>query len=185
MVGMDQRLDPAIRWVWVAGGLASAVPPLVATVVLAIGGWLPGWVTGVAAAVTVLVAVSGVVMPFLRYRNWSYVLRPDDLVIRHGVLTKLERWIPRTRVQYVDVVGGPIERSLGLRSLVVYTAGSGLLSVSVPGLPAADAEALRGQLLAWSTGTGPKQPGAPMGSTEPEEPAGSVEPEDPGFEDGG
>lgn len=166
MVPMEQRLDPAIRWVWVAGGLASAVPPLIATAVLAIGGWLPGWVTGVMAVVTLIVATSGVVLPFLRYRNWSYLLRPDDLVIRHGVLTKLERWVPRTRVQYVDVVGGPIERSLGLRTLVVYTAGSGLLSVSVPGLPAAEAESLRGELLAWST----QPPAEPPEATEATEP---------------
>lgn len=181
MVAMEQRLDPAIRWVWVAGGLASAVPPLIATAVLAIGGWLPAWVTGIAAAVTVLVAVSGVALPFLRYRNWSYLLRPDDLVIRHGVLTKLERWIPRTRVQYVDVVGGPIERSLGLRTLVVYTAGSGLLAVSVPGLPAADAEALRRELLAWSTGTGPTspEPTQSMAPTEPMEATESMAPEPP------
>ena len=86
--------------------------------------------------------------------------------------------------QYVDVVGGPIERSLGLRTLVVYTAGSGLLAVSVPGLPASDAEALRGELLAWSTGTGPTpaEPTEPTGSPEPEEP---VESSDPPTEDGG
>lgn len=147
MLGMDQRLDPAIRWVWLVGGLASAILPLVATLVFAIGGWLPDWVTALAAAVTLLVAINGAGLAFLRYRNWSYRLADDKLVIRHGVLTKLERWIPRNRVQYVDVVGGPLERALGLRTLVVYTAGSGLLSVSVPGLPAAEAEALRSELL--------------------------------------
>lgn len=145
---MDHRLDPAVRWVWLAGALGTAAIPLAITLVLAIGAWLPLWVTAVAATVTLVVAVGGVTLSMLRYRTWSYRLAGDMLVIRHGVLTTLERWIPRTRIQYVDVVGGPLERSLGLRTLVVYTAGSGLLSVSVPGLPAGRAEQLRVDLLA-------------------------------------
>ena len=158
---MDRCLDPAIRWVWLFGALATAAIPAFATIVLAVGGWLPAWVTVIAAAVTVIVAATGITLAFLRYRNWSYLLRSDDLVIRHGVLTKLERWIPRTRVQYVDVVGGPIERSLGLRTFVVYTAGSGLLAVSLPGLPTAEAEALRSELLAWSSTPTPPTPTVP------------------------
>lgn len=152
---MDHRLDPAIRWVWLAGALGTAAIPLAVTVVLAIGGWLPGWVTGLAAAVTLVVAAAGVTMALLRYRSWSYRLAGDELVIRHGVLTKLERWVPRNRIQYVDVVGGPLERSLGLRTLVVYTAGSGLLSVSIPGLPAGRAEQMRSELLEGGTPAGP------------------------------
>lgn len=144
---MDHRLDPAIRWVWLAGALATAAIPLAVTVVLAIGGWLPGWVTTLAAAVTLVVAIGGVTASLLRYRGWSYRLAGDKLLIRHGVLTTLERWVPRNRIQYVDIVGGPLERSLGLRTLVVYTAGSGLLSVSIPGLPTDRAEHLRSELL--------------------------------------
>lgn len=155
MLAMDRRLDPAIRWVWLVGGLATAILPLIATVVLAMGGWAPAWVTGVAAAITLVVAVQAVVLAFLRYRNWSYRLADDKLVIRHGVVTTLERWVPRSRVQYVDIVGGPLERALGLRTLVVYTAGSGLLSVSVPGLPAAQAESLRSDLLGSMPHSGP------------------------------
>jgi membrane protein YdbS with pleckstrin-like domain len=147
---VQRRLDPAIRWVWLAGGLATVLVPLVITLVLAFGDWLPGWVTVIAGLVTLVVALAGVALPFLRYRAWSYQLREDDLVIRYGVVRTVERWIPRKRIQYVDLVGGPIERSLGLRTLVAYTAGSGLLSVSVPGLPEQEAATLRSELLSWA-----------------------------------
>ena len=153
---VEHRLDPAIRWVWLAGGLVRALIPLAVTLVLAIGDWLPGWATAVAALVTLLAAVAGLVVPFLRYGAWSYQLREDDLLIRHGVVRTVERWIPRKRIQYVDLVGGPIERSLGLRTLVAYTAGSGLLSVSVPGLPEDEAATLRSELLSWAGSTPPE-----------------------------
>lgn len=166
---MDRLLDPSIRVVWLVSGLIWAVVPLVALVI----GWafgVPGWLLGILGAVAAVVGVIAITYPLARYRNWGYRLGDDDLVIRHGVVFKLERWIPRTRVQYVDIAGGPIERALGIRTLVVYTAGSGLLSVSVPGLPLAEAESLRAELLAWSVGgtedepvAAPPDPAPPVG----------------------
>lgn len=168
---MDRRLDPSIRVVWLVSGLIWAVVPLVALVI----GWafgVPGWLLGVLGAIAVVVGVTAITYPLARYRNWAWRLRDDDLVIRHGVVFKLERWIPRTRVQYVDIAGGPIERALGIRTLVVYTAGSGLLSVSIPGLPQAEAESLRAELLAWSVADAPEEP---VGSTaEPTRPPDDV-----------
>jgi membrane protein YdbS with pleckstrin-like domain len=143
---VEHRLDPGIRVVWLVGSLALASIPLIATAIAWFVG-VPGWLVAIGGAVSAVAVLGAVTTPFARYRRWSYALRPGDLVVRHGVVTETERWIPRTRVQYVDLSQGPIDRVLGLRTLVVYTAGSGLRAVSIPGLPAGTAESLRSDLL--------------------------------------
>lgn len=142
-----QPLDPRIRWVWTLGALIPAVIFGLVAGGLAIGGVpvAPPIVGGVA----VLIAVLAASLPGARWRSWSYVLTDTELIIRYGVVIEIERWLPRTRIQHVDLIGGPIERSLGLRQLVIYTAGTREADVKVPGLPTTTAENLRAELLSW------------------------------------
>jgi len=67
--------------------------------------------------------------------------------VRHQYLWYNDTRVPRTRVPHLDVRRGPLQRSIGLATLVVHTAGSRLDAVSLSGLELADAEALR-ELLA-------------------------------------
>jgi uncharacterized protein len=143
-----QNLDPRVRWVWMLGWAIPVVVLAAATVGMVVGGVPVG--PYVAGGLAVVMAVSGLVVPFLAYRNWWYQLRADELVMRYGVVTKVERWVPRLRIQHVDVIGGPVERLLGLRQLVIYTAGTREADVKVPGLTQAVAEDLRGDLLEWT-----------------------------------
>ena len=54
--------------------------------------------------------------------------------------------IPHRRIQHVDTRRDLLERWLGLARVVVYTAGIRGAQVTIPGLPADEAEALRDQL---------------------------------------
>ena len=53
--------------------------------------------------------------------------------------------IPFSRLQFVDTRQGPLDRMLGLSSLVLHTAAVGS-STSIPGLPTPEAEGLRQRL---------------------------------------
>nr|WP_284523288.1 PH domain-containing protein [Corynebacterium aquatimens] len=55
--------------------------------------------------------------------------------------------IPYGRIQFVDVESGPIARALGLKKLEIHTASTTSNS-DLPGLPAAEADALRDRLAA-------------------------------------
>ncbi len=143
-----QSLDPRVLRVW---RLGAAIPLLVvlAGVVVAgmvVNGWLV-WVIGL--AVFAVVAISAIVFPGMEYRRWSYALRPHDLVLRHGVVIHVERMVPRTRIQHVDLVEGALDRWLGLARLRIFTAGSSTADVAVPGLARPVAERLRDELLSW------------------------------------
>jgi membrane protein YdbS with pleckstrin-like domain len=147
-----RRLDPRVVRVWRLTLLGEMVLLILATLVLEriIGRWIP------AEPLTVAVAVLGVVLSFLwppaSYDAWGYRVRARDLFVRRGVLWRTTSIIPHARIQHVDMRRGPLERALGLASVVVYTAGIRGAELTIPGLPVEEAEAVRDQLGALGGG---------------------------------
>ena len=92
-------------------------------------------------------ALLGAWLSWRRHRRTSWRLDAHSLAVRHRHLWHNDTRVPRARVQHLDVRRGPLERGMGLATLVVHTAGSRLDAVSLSGLELADAEALR-ELLA-------------------------------------
>jgi membrane protein YdbS with pleckstrin-like domain len=78
-------------------------------------------------------------------RALAYAETDEDLLFRSGVLRRSISTVPYGRMQYVDVMVGPIERVFGLSSLTVNTAAAGA-AVRIPGLPTAEAARLRDTL---------------------------------------
>jgi membrane protein YdbS with pleckstrin-like domain len=106
-----------------------------------------------AGVVTVgMVAVEwlGDVLLQRRVRAWAFCEREDDLLVRRGLLVSRLSLVPYGRMQFVDVVAGPFERSLGLATLRLHTAAAAS-DARIPGLPRAEAERLRDQLSAVGT----------------------------------
>ena len=138
-----KRLHPRVRLAW------SVRAAVVAAVVTAIAGAVvvylerPLWIAGAVGGVALLV---GVGVALLRYRLWRYEVRDDSLYLERGVLTRVRTVVPFVRVQHVDSSRTPLQRLLGLASVVVYTAGSRGADVSVPGLGPDDADDLRVRL---------------------------------------
>ena len=88
----------------------------------------------------------GVVWVMLRYRVWVYQIRDDSVYLERGVVTNVRTIVPYVRIQHVDTSRGPLERALGLSTLVVYTAGSRGADVSIPGLKPEEARDLQQRL---------------------------------------
>jgi membrane protein YdbS with pleckstrin-like domain len=96
-------------------------------------------------AVTLLGYASAEVATLRRYRAWGYAERAEDLLVRRGVLVQRLSVVPYGRMQFVDVVGGPLERRWGLATVRLHTAAAAS-DARVPGLPADEAERLRDRL---------------------------------------
>ena len=128
---------------WGVVGVAVTVP-----VWLAHGGDMPEWGWLPLAAVGVL-AVIGVVWSFLRTRTIGYLQRPDDLLVRRGMLFRRFVAVPYGRMQIVDITQGPIERMFGLKTLKFVTAAASS-AITIPGMPGTSAEELRDRLVAVS-----------------------------------
>jgi membrane protein YdbS with pleckstrin-like domain len=62
--------------------------------------------------------------------------------------------VPRSRVQHIDVLQGPLRRRFGLAALVIFTAGTEHSSVRLDNLEHPVALALRDQLLPQASDDG-------------------------------
>lgn len=107
---------------------------------LTVGGW---WWSG-AATIGVWYVFQLIMIP-LRVRNTAWWETEDELLITKGKLRQTFTLVPYGRIQFVDVTSGPFTRLLGLKGVSLHTA-SATSDATIPGLPAAEADALRERL---------------------------------------
>ncbi|WP_222919030.1 PH domain-containing protein [Natrinema sp. SYSU A 869] len=139
-----ESLHPRIRLLWIARGALAVV--VLAIALAALNQWV---VTVPPAAIGVVVALAlvlGIGYVVRLYQVWRFELQDDALYLERGVVTFVETAVPFVRVQHVDTQFGPIERVLGLSSVVVYTAGSRNADVRIPGLTPDRARSLQDTL---------------------------------------
>lgn len=82
-----------------------------------------------------------------RWQSWSYEVTDFEVILKWGVWNQVRRYVPRDRVQHVDVTSGPIARKLGLVHFHLYVAGAHGSVGAIPGLTPEEAEDLRGMLV--------------------------------------
>lgn len=144
-----RRLDPRVVQLWRLAWLGRTLGLAAALVVL--GRFVDGpLVSALFAAVVVLGSIGAVVWPGADLRGWGYRVRERDLVIRRGVLTRTMSIVPHARIQHVDTRQDFVERQLGLARVVVFTAGIRGAELTLPGLAADEADALRDRLAELS-----------------------------------
>ncbi len=62
------------------------------------------------------------VTPGLRWRQWRYEIRPDEVDLQRGIFWVARTLVPLARIQHVDTRQGPLQRRFGLATVVFYTA---------------------------------------------------------------
>ncbi|THV38423.1 PH domain-containing protein [Glycomyces buryatensis] len=139
-----QPMARQLRTVWVLRSLLRlGILALIAAVGLTI--WL-GW-DGLLWALGGYVVIAGLrALAVARIvSTWGYSERAEDLLVRHGLLTRRLSIVPYGRIQLIDLSAGPVERMFGLTTVQVRTAALGS-TTEVPGLDPAVAAALRDRL---------------------------------------
>jgi membrane protein YdbS with pleckstrin-like domain len=123
----EKWLDPRAKLLWRLVGALQAAPVLIGGV---FGSYvLFGW-AGATPYLAVLPAVAALalavlfvfVLPPLVWRRWRYEIRPLEVDVQRGLLRVTRTLVPMTRVQHVDTRRGPLQRRLGLSTVVFYTA---------------------------------------------------------------
>jgi membrane protein YdbS with pleckstrin-like domain len=146
-----EALHARVRIRWVVRALIGAVLLAVVVTVAAVffeerlaDAGVPTFLPGLVVAGLGLLL--GTAHAVLLYRDWRFELQEDALYLERGVLTRIETAVPYVRVQHVDTQRSPVDRVLGLSSVVIYTAGSRGADVTVPGLTPDRAKRLRNEL---------------------------------------
>lgn len=142
-----ERLDPKVKRVWqVDAALGWMFLAGLAAAALFVAHRSPAW-----AFVLAFVGLTYVLqVPPHRYRHFTFRVGPVDVRVAHGWLWRTESVVLHSRIQHVDTRQGPIERMMGLATVVVFTAGSVGAMVAIPGLATARADALRDRLVRLS-----------------------------------
>lgn len=143
----DQRLPAQARTLFALQSAVGVLPlvliALAGRAALAAAG-APGWSQVAALALAAAAATATVaVEPRLRWRNWRYALRDEEIDLRRGVLVVTRTLIPTIRVQHVDTQRNWLSDRLGLRAVVIHTAGG---SHRIPALRPDVATAIRDRI---------------------------------------
>lgn len=142
-----QRVSPKYAFADLALNLLSVLIPVGVFVIMTLvsdsGVALP---LKIGLGLFALFIIVNALLAFRRVKAIGYILREDDLLFRRGIMFERIVAVPYGRLQLVDVNRGPLLRALGLSTLKFVTAAVAT-GVQLPGLEAADAEALRDQLI--------------------------------------
>lgn len=142
--GEWQRVSPKYVVVDLLGILISGAILVVASGVPWAITQLPGLIALPIAMLVIHVLVA--IFTPRRVRALGYMLRDDDLVFRKGIMFLRVVSVPYGRMQLVDINRGPLARAFGLSELKLVTAAASS-HITIPGLPEADADALRDRLV--------------------------------------
>ncbi|MGW5561665.1 PH domain-containing protein [Micromonospora sp. NPDC003944] len=105
------------------------------------------WLFGLAVATVLVLGAWRAVAIVRAVRAWGYAERENDLLVRHGLLVRRLSIVPYSRMQFVDVSAGPLERAFDLATVQLHTAAAAS-DARVPGLRPAEASRLRDRLTA-------------------------------------
>jgi uncharacterized protein len=123
----EKWLDPRAKLLWRLVGAMQAALVLIGGVLgsYALFGWVdatPYLAVLPAVAALALAVLFVFVLPPLVWRRWRYEIRPLEVDVQRGLLRVTRTLVPMTRVQHVDTRRGPLQRRLGLSTVVFYTA---------------------------------------------------------------
>ena len=165
-----QRLSPRSLVVRPLTDLARLLPLLAGLLILhaRTGG---GLVWGIAAA------AAAVVTGLVHWATTRYLITPERVYLRHGLLNQKRLSVARDRIRSVDVTAHLLHRMLGVCRVTIGTGRNDLRSgesFRLDGLTRADAEALRVVLLAGVRGGA--RPGDRAQTADQHVPAGAAAP---------
>lgn len=92
------------------------------------------------------------VVNYQLYKRNGYALRERDIIFKRGFLYEKITVVPFNRVQHVSTNRSVLDKTLGLSSLNVFTAGGAGSDVAIPGLSPETAASLKEALAERMSG---------------------------------
>ena len=141
--GLEPAAKPLMFWFGLLPFLIPIAPATVVPLTL-----MPGW-SGLAITLPVaaLCLLLGISFGRNRWHCTRWRLDESGFRLRTGRWWQQEVFIPRSRVQHLDIHNGPMERSRGLATLVIHTAGTESHALKQQGFSLQTATDLRDALI--------------------------------------
>jgi membrane protein YdbS with pleckstrin-like domain len=142
-----QGLEPAAKNLMLGFGVIPFVIPIIPIGVLTLV-LIPAW-WGLFIFIPSIILLLWLGLTVAK-NSWLYThwrLDDDGFRVRKGRWWQNEIFIPRSRVQHLDIHNGPMERSRGLATLVIHTAGTQSHALKQGGFSLENATMLRDALI--------------------------------------
>ncbi|QUI22859.1 PH domain-containing protein [Vallitalea pronyensis] len=81
------------------------------------------FINGLTGIMVVYILAYTFVFPIIEYKEWRYKIHEDKIEFIHGIFVRKKVIIPISRIQFLDIICGPINRKFGLSSIKLNTAG--------------------------------------------------------------
>lgn len=81
------------------------------------------------------------------FHKKGYAMRDRDIVYRSGLIWHSVTAVPFNRIQHCSFHQGPVEKSFGLATIRVFTAGGEGSDLTIPGLPEEKAKEIKDFIL--------------------------------------
>jgi len=146
-----RKIHPAIRKVWLfSNSLTFTIIGILTSV--AEFGFLkaihaPWGFPIFMPALWILMGIGSAYLVRLEWERWRYEVTDQEVILSWGVWNQTRRFVPRDRIQHVDITSGPLARKFGLSHVHLYVAGAHGAVGGIPGLTHQEAEELRGMLV--------------------------------------
>src|ERR1043166_292415 len=123
-----RKIHPAIRTVWLVSNLVSftilAVISSVMEFALLKAVHAPWRFPIFMPIFWVGMGIASAALLKLRWETWRYEVTDQEVILSWGVWNQTRRFVPRDRIQHVDITSGPLARRLGLSHVHLYVAGA-------------------------------------------------------------
>jgi len=143
--GSIRRLDRRARLDFMFDGsvfvVVLALVGCVGTVLAKVAWAVPLVLLGAAA----LLAIEAFVA-LLVWKRFTWQAQPEALELQRGIIVRRASYVPYHRIQQIDLRQRPVQRMLGLSTLILRTAAA-TTDAELPGVATSDADALRQELL--------------------------------------
>ena len=87
------------------------------------------------------------VIKYYGYGKKGYALRRHDVLYKAGILWKRNVFVPKSRIQHVEIKKTPLEDIFGICRLMIFTAGGSGSDLVIPGLKPEEAERMKENLM--------------------------------------
>ena len=138
-ISEPRRQHPVATLTFVFQTLRELIVPIILIFFLGQGGNSPlftWW--GISLMLSVLL-VTGIV----NWLRFTWRVEEDELRIEQGLLVRRKRYVPRDRIQAIDISSGPLQRMFGLVRLKVLTAGGSSPEAKISAISLSDAKAIQ------------------------------------------
>ncbi len=138
-ISEPRRQHPVATLTFVLRTLREMIIPIILVFFLGQGGNSPlftWW--GISLMILALLTVG-----FIGWLRFTWRVENDELRIEQGLLVRKKRYVPRDRIQAIDISSGPVQRLFGLVRLNVLTAGGSAPEAAISAITRQDARAIQ------------------------------------------